>query len=42
MIVIQENAKVGRDATKKSDYGVNVNGSRKTFSVRFFKRSRLS
>jgi len=41
MIVIQENAKAGRDAARKSDYGVGVNGSRRTFFVRFFKRNKL-
>jgi len=41
MIVIQENAKVGKDAARKSDYGVSVNESKRIFFVHFFKRSRL-
>lgn len=41
MIAIQGNAKAGRAATRKSDYGVSVSGSRRTFFVRIFKRSIL-
>lgn len=39
-IVIQENARAARDAARKSDCGASANGSRRIFSVRFFKRSR--
>lgn len=41
MIVIQENAKAGKNVARKLDYGVSVNESKRIFYVHFFKRSRL-
>lgn len=40
-IAIQESAKERSNAARKLDYGVNVKGSKETFFVYFFKRSRL-